>query len=74
MQITSATPAREIAELMGPPADEIDGRIMLELLMERSESGGPLVETDEMKPSEWQALVEQAREVRRRRDAGIDEP
>ena len=61
MQITNETTTWQIAELMGPEADELDGRIMMSLI---SREG--IVDTDEVSDDEWRSMLNEACEIRRR--------
>jgi len=60
MQITNDTTTYQIAELMGTEADELDGRIMLDLL---SREG--VVDTDELSEDAWLSLLNESQKVRR---------
>lgn len=61
MKITNDTTTWQIAELMGPEADELDGRIMMSLI-----SNDMIVDTDEVSGDQWQSMLDEAREIRRR--------
>ena len=61
MKITNETTTWQVAELMGPEADELDGRIMMSLI---SREG--IVDTDEVSDDEWQAMLDEACAIRRR--------
>lgn len=61
MQITNETTTWQIAELMGPEADELDGRIMMSLI-----SRDGIVDTDEVSDDEWQSMLDEACAIRRR--------
>ncbi|HBO0859743.1 hypothetical protein KKY53_10870 [Pseudomonas aeruginosa] len=68
MKITNDTTTYEIAELIGPEADERDGRIMLGLISREC-----IVDTEEVSESQWLALIEESREIRRNEDACMAE-
>ena len=61
MKITNETTTYQIAELMGPEADELDGRIMMSLI---SREG--IVDTEEVSDADWLALIDESQEIRRR--------
>lgn len=61
MKITNDTNVFQIAELLGPGADEFDGRILLGLLSREC-----IVDTEEVFAAAWQALLAEAREIRLR--------
>ena len=61
MKITNDTTTWQIAELMGPEADELDGRIMMSLISRES-----IVDTEEVSDDDWQAMMTEACEIRRR--------
>ena len=61
MKITNDTTTYQIAELMGPEADELDGRIMMSLI---SREG--IVDTGEVSEADWLAMIDEAAEIRRR--------
>lgn len=60
MEITNNTTTWQIAELMGPEADELDGRIMMSLI---SREG--IVDTDEVSEADWLAMIDEAQAIRR---------
>lgn len=64
MQITNDTTTHQIAELMGPEADERDGRIMMGLISREC-----IVDTEEVSEAAWLALVEESQRIRRAEDA-----
>lgn len=61
MKITNETTTYQVAELMGAEADELDGRIMLDLLSREC-----IVDTDDLSEAAWHALLEEVCEIRRR--------
>ena len=61
MQITNDTTTWQIAELMGPEADELDGRIMMSILSREC-----IVDTDEIPESDWIAYIDESQAIRRR--------
>ena len=61
MKITNDTTTWQIAELMGPEADELDGRIMMSLVSREC-----VVDTEEVSDDDWQAMMNEACEIRRR--------
>lgn len=63
MEITNETTTYQIAELMGPEADELDGRIMMSLISREC-----IVDTDEISEDDWLAMIDEAQEIRRRGD------
>jgi hypothetical protein len=64
MQITNDTTTRQIAELMGPDADERDGRIMMGLISREC-----VVDTEEVSKDAWLALVAESQRIRLAEDA-----
>lgn len=64
MQITNDTTTWQIAELMGPEADERDGRIMMGLISREC-----IVDTEEVSQDAWLALIEESQRIRRSEDA-----
>ncbi|HEP8211892.1 TPA: hypothetical protein VDT58_001003 [Pseudomonas aeruginosa] len=60
MKITNDTTTYEVAELMGSEADELDGRIMMELLSREC-----VVDTDDLSEDQWLALIDESQKVRR---------
>lgn len=66
MQITNETTTYEIAELMGPEADETDGRIMLSMLLDVDGTrGGPILDTEDVSEEKWVAMVEATQRIRK---------
>lgn len=65
MKITNETTTYQVAELMGSEADELDGRIMLGLLSREC-----VVDTDDLSEDAWNALLNEACEIRRREFEG----
>ena len=63
MRITNETTTWQVAELMGPEADELDGRIMMGLLLR---DGYP--DTDEISEDAWLAYIDEAQAIRRREE------
>jgi hypothetical protein len=61
MKITNDTTTYQIAELMGPEADELDGRIMMSLISREC-----IVDTDEISDDDWLAMIDEAADIRRR--------
>ena len=61
MKITNDTTTWQIAELMGPEADELDGRIMMSLISRES-----IVDTEEVSDGDWQAMLDEMCDIRRR--------
>ena len=61
MKITNDTTTWQIAELMGPEADELDGRIMMSILSREC-----IVDTDEIPESDWLAYIDESQDTRRR--------
>ena len=61
MKITNDTTTFDVAELMGPEADELDGRIMMSILSREC-----IVDTDEIPESEWLAMIDESQDIRRR--------
>lgn len=61
MRITNETTTWQVAELMGPEADELDGRIMMGLLLR---DGYP--DTDEVSEDAWLAYIDESQAIRRR--------
>ena len=61
MRITNETTTWQVAELMGPEADELDGRIMMGLLLR---DGYP--DTDEISEGAWLAYIDESQAIRRR--------
>lgn len=61
MIITNETTTWDVAELMGSEADELDGRIMMGLLLR---DGYP--DTEEISPAHWHALLVESQEIRER--------
>lgn len=61
MRITNETTTWQVAELMGPEADELDGRIMMGLLLR---DGYP--DTDEISEDAWLAYIDESQSIRRR--------
>ena len=61
MKITNETTTWQIAELMGPDADELDGRIMMGIISREC-----IVDTDEVSDEAWQSMWTEACDVRRR--------
>ena len=61
MKITNETTTWQIAELMGPDADELDGRIMMGIISREC-----IVDTDEVSDEAWQSMLAEACDVRRR--------
>ncbi|MBG3990646.1 hypothetical protein I5F37_12620 [Pseudomonas aeruginosa] len=60
MKITNDTTTYDVAELMGPEADELDGRIMMGLLSREC-----VVDTDDLSEDQWLALIDESQKVRR---------
>ena len=61
MKITNDTTTWQIAELMGPEADELDGRIMMSLISREC-----IVDTEEVSDDDWHAMLDEACDTRRR--------
>lgn len=61
MKITNDTTTWNVAELMGPEADELDGRIMMSILSREC-----IVDTDEIPESDWLAYIDESQAIRRR--------
>ncbi|MEF2146664.1 MAG: hypothetical protein V3573_14555 [Desulfovibrionaceae bacterium] len=61
MKITNDTTIYQIAELMGPEADELDGRIMMSLISREC-----IVDTEEVSEDDWLAMIDEAQAIRRR--------
>ncbi len=61
MIITNETTTMDVAELMGPEADEMDGRIMMGLLLR---DGYP--DTEEVSAAKWKSLLEESQEIKER--------
>ena len=61
MKIANETTTWQIAELMGPDADELDGRIMMGIISREC-----IVDTDEVSDEAWQAMLSEVCDVRRR--------
>ena len=59
MEITNETTTWQVAELMGPEADELDGRIMMSILSREC-----IVDTDEIPESDWLAMIDEAQAIR----------
>ena len=59
MKITNDTTTYQIAELMGPEADEIDSRIMLGLLSREC-----CTDTDEISAATWEAMLDESQRIR----------
>jgi len=59
MLITNDTTTYQIAELMGPEADELDGRIMMALILS---AGFP--DTSEISNKKWSAMLDEAQRIR----------
>ena len=61
MKITNETTTWQVAELIGPEADELDGRIMMSILSREC-----VVDTDEIPESDWLAYIDESQDTRRR--------
>lgn len=59
MQITNETTTYEIAELMGPEADETDGRIMLGHLIFLG-----ITDTDDLSEQTFSGLIDETQKIR----------
>ena len=61
MKITNETTTWQVAELIGPEANELDGRIMMSILSREC-----IVDTDEVPESDWLAYIDESQDTRRR--------
>lgn len=59
MLITDETKVSQIAELMGHDADEIDGRIMLSLLIREC-----VTDTNNLDEDQWMDLLNESQRIR----------
>lgn len=66
MRINSATKPYQVAELMGAVADDIDGRIMLGLLLDAGFS-----DTGDVGEIRWFAMLDNVRRIRANLDARV---
>ena len=66
MKITNDTTTYQIAELMGPEADEMDGRIMMSLISREC-----IVDTDEVSEADWLAMIDESQAIRRREEEAM---
>ncbi len=60
MRINNDTTTHQIAEMMGPDADEIDGRIMMSLI-----SRDCIVDTDEISETQFGLMIDEVCMIRR---------
>ena len=64
MQITNDTTTHQIAELIGPEADERDGLILMGLISREC-----IVDTEEVSEEAWLALINESQSIRRAEDS-----